>query len=174
MEQTLQMGKCCLQVSRKGTVSRKGKVQRAQKLTQQELHSRFRQPGDQTRQKPRSRSPLGRSTIQRAEVTEWHSQCSAQDLGFRVGRSKVYTPAQSSLSFLSLQCGNVYFAGVKPSDGLSETHRRYLMKLQRHPPNQHLLSSQAKAPDKMNWPRISLLWRRQCPCCFEDPSSFGP
>ena len=161
MEQTLQMGKRCLQVSRKGTVSKKGKVQRAQKLTQQELHSRFRQPGavlcglspDQGTKQGRSPGAglhRGRSTIQRAEVTEWHSQCSAQGLGFRVGRSKVYTPAQSSLSFLNLQCGNIYFAGVKPSDGLSETHRRYLMKLQRHPPNQHLLSTQAKTPDKTN------------------------
>lgn len=127
----------------------------------------------------RGRSPgagphHGRSTIQGAQVTEWHSQCSVQGLGFRVGRFKAYTPAQSSLSFLNLQCGNVYFAGVKPSDGLSETHRRYLIKLQRHPPNQHLLSTQAKTPDKMNWPRVSLLWRRQRPSCFEDPSSFGP
>lgn len=132
-----------------------------------------------TRGPKQGRSPgagpqCGRSAIQRAQVTDWHSQCSVKGLGFRVERSKVYTPAQSSLSFLNLQCGNVYFAGVKPNDGLSETHSRNLNKPQRHPPNQHLLSTQAKTPDKTNWPRVSLLWRRQRLSCSEDPSSFGP
>lgn len=56
----------------------------------------------------------------------------------------------------------------------SVRHTRYLIKPQRHPPNQHLSSTQAKTPDKTDRPRVSLLWRRQRPSCSDGPSSFGP
>ena len=63
---------------------------------------------------------------------------------------------------------------MKPCDGLGETHTRYLIKPQRHPPNQHLSSTQAKTPDKTDWPRVSLLWRQQRLSCSDGPSSVGP